>query len=246
MRHPRHRDRKARHDQVVLDALGLILETVHRMSIDTTKMLAAVAAERTENASLRALLIAHVGVETDLSKKLADALKNIPPAGGGDVQAQLDAANKTIADLTTAATQVQADLDTAAGDLAADNQATADAIAANQVGGNPNAVDPALPAVAQANQMPPNTDPIANQQKQPDGVPFAVANDASPQKAPPGNDSTAVDNSDLDTMSSDQLKATASNYGIATDSLTDAEIKARIVDYRKQSADSRAAQLTPA
>lgn len=190
MRHPRHHDRKARHDQVVLDALGLILKTVHQMSIDTSKMLAAVALERSENASLRALLIAHVGVETDLSKKLADALAAIPPAPvGGDLQVQLDAANKTIADLQTAATSVQADLDTAASDLAADNQATADAITANQLSAAQQAptppVDPALPAVAQANLQQPSTDPAAAQQQQPAGVAFAVANDANPQKAAP-------------------------------------------------------------
>lgn len=232
MRHPRHHDRKARHDQVVLDALGLILKTVHQMSIDTTKMLAAVALERSENASLRALLIAHVGVETDLSKKLADALAQIQPAPPptDDVAAlkqqlaDAQASNKALAD---AATSVQADLDQASSDLAADNQATADAISANQLPAAQQAptpqVDPALPAVAQANLRQPSTDPAAAQQLQPAAVPFTVSNDDNPAK---DVNVTAVPGAaEIAKMNTDDLRAEMQRRGGQPAGMSDADMR---------------------
>jgi hypothetical protein len=170
---------------VVLAALGTILETVNLIMLDTTKMLAAVAAERTENASLRALLVQHVGVETGLSKQLADAIaaaKPVPaPAPGVDaaaLQQRIDALTGQLSDLQAAAQSAQNDLDKAASDLSADNEATAAAITANQI-----------PAGEQAAPAPTADQVLANaasaQQIQPAGVAFNVANDANPQKAAP-------------------------------------------------------------
>lgn len=78
--------------------------------IDTARILASVAAERTESASLRALVAANTATMRDLAVRL---------------QAAIDANDPT------AMAQVQADLDQAATDLDADNQAAADAITQN-------------------------------------------------------------------------------------------------------------------
>lgn len=84
--------------------------------IDTSKILAAVAEEKTETASLRALVAAQ-------NKVIADTAAQLKAAG-------VDAA---------ALAHVQADLDQAANDLSTDNAATKDALAANA----PPAADPA-------------------------------------------------------------------------------------------------------
>lgn len=88
--------------------LDSVQETI---MIDTTKILAAVARERTENASLRALLDAKDKIITDS----AAALKAAIDAGGDPV----------------ALAKIQADLDQAATDLDTDSDATEAAINAN-------------------------------------------------------------------------------------------------------------------
>lgn len=86
------------------------LQNEAKLMIDTSKLLAAVADEKTESASLRALVAANSATMKDLSDKLAAAIAANDPA---------------------AMAQVQVDLDQAAADLSADNQAAKDAIAAN-------------------------------------------------------------------------------------------------------------------
>lgn len=95
----------------VLHRLDLILNNQETIMIDTTRILAAVAKERTENASLRALVDAQTKIMTDT----AAALK-----------AAMDAGNDP-----AAIAKVQADLDQAATDLETDNDATDAAVKAN-------------------------------------------------------------------------------------------------------------------
>lgn len=78
--------------------------------IDTSKILAAVAAERTELASWQGLATQLTGVIATQAAALAAAIAASDPA---------------------AIAQVQADLDKAASDLSTDNAAAAAAIAAN-------------------------------------------------------------------------------------------------------------------
>ena len=78
--------------------------------IDTTKLLAEVARERTDSASLRALVTANSTAIADLSAQLAAAIAAGDPA---------------------VLAQVQADLDKVASDLSLDNDAAEAAIAAN-------------------------------------------------------------------------------------------------------------------
>lgn len=94
----------------ILTMLGNILENQETLMIDTSKILAAVAAERTESASLRALVNSQSEAMKDLGAQLQAAIAANDPA---------------------ALAKVQADLDQAATDLSADNDATAQAIAAN-------------------------------------------------------------------------------------------------------------------
>jgi septal ring factor EnvC (AmiA/AmiB activator) len=96
-----------------------ILRALEALMIDTSKILAAVAEERSENASLRKLA-------AEQNKILADTAAQLKAAG-------VDAA---------ALAQVQADLDQAAAELSTDNAATKDAIAANAT----PAAAPAAPA----------------------------------------------------------------------------------------------------
>lgn len=90
--------------------LAPVLANQEKIMIDTSRILASVAAERTESASLRALVAANTATMRDLAVRL---------------QAAIDANDPT------AMAQVQADLDQAATDLDADNQAAADAITQN-------------------------------------------------------------------------------------------------------------------
>lgn len=92
------------------EMLSLVLKNQEKIMIDTKAILAAVAEERTENASLRALVVAQNKVISDTASQLKDALAANDPA---------------------ALAQVQTDLDQAAADLSTDNAATKDAIAAN-------------------------------------------------------------------------------------------------------------------
>jgi hypothetical protein len=90
--------------------LGSIIRNQETSMLDTSKILAAVAAEKTESASLRALVTAQSQAMKDLGTQLQAAISANDPA---------------------ALAKVQADLDQAATDLNADNDAAAAAIAAN-------------------------------------------------------------------------------------------------------------------
>jgi hypothetical protein len=94
----------------ILDRLDRIDERMRLMAIDTSKLLVAVAAERTELKSWEALDAAQTTAMTKLAADLATAIANSDPA---------------------AIAQVQADLDKAATDLSADNAEAAAAITAN-------------------------------------------------------------------------------------------------------------------
>lgn len=90
--------------------LALILKGQTDMAIDTSKILAAVAAERTELKSWETLAAQLTAAITKLAADLAAAIAANDPA---------------------AIAQVQADLDKAATDLSADNAEAAAAITAN-------------------------------------------------------------------------------------------------------------------
>jgi ABC-type transporter Mla subunit MlaD len=96
-------------------------ETLEIVMIDTSKMLAAVAAERTELASWKELSAQQTKAIVDAAQALKDATAAQDPA---------------------ALAAVQADLDKAATDLSADNADAATAIAAN--------ITPAVPATPAA------------------------------------------------------------------------------------------------
>lgn len=99
-----------------LYALGLAIFTrSETIMIDTTKLLAAVAEERTESASLRALVAANTAALTDISAKLKTATDALAAAGADTAQLA----------------QVQADIDQATADLSADSASSKDAVAAN-------------------------------------------------------------------------------------------------------------------
>src|ERR1700704_359874 len=90
--------------------LSLVLTRLESSMIDTSKILAEVAREKTESASLRTLVSGMAASMTDLSAQLKAAIASGDPA---------------------ALAQVQADLDKATTDLSTDNDATAAAITAN-------------------------------------------------------------------------------------------------------------------
>lgn len=111
--------------------LASIAKMVSTNMIDTSKLLAAVAREKTDNDSLRALVVANTTAMATLSKQLADAI----------------AANDPVA-----MQQVQTDLDKASSDLALDSDKTEAALAASvpptqpTSGGVPPVSAPATPA----------------------------------------------------------------------------------------------------
>ena len=105
--------------------LGLIQQTLGKLMIDTSKLLAAVAREKTDNDSLRALVSANTAAMQQLSDELKAAIAAGDPA---------------------AMTAVQADLDKAATDLSLDSDKTEAALAAS-VPPAP-ATSPATPAAA--------------------------------------------------------------------------------------------------
>lgn len=90
--------------------LKIIIANQEKIMIDTSKILAAVAAERTELASWKALADQLTKVIADQAAALAAAIANSDPA---------------------AVAKVQADLDQAATDLSTDNADAAAAITAN-------------------------------------------------------------------------------------------------------------------
>ena len=106
-----HADSEVRQRLIRLEvALKGVVAKQERLMIDTSKLLAAVAEEKTETASLRALADALTTAMKDLSAQLAAAI----------------AANDPVA-----IAQVQKDLDQATAELSTDSQATKDAVAAN-------------------------------------------------------------------------------------------------------------------
>lgn len=94
----------------ILRRTETLLEKMETIMLDTSRLLAAVAEEKTETASLRALAVAQTQAMKDLSAQLAAAIAANDPA---------------------AIAQVQADMDTATNDLSIDSQATKDAVTAN-------------------------------------------------------------------------------------------------------------------
>lgn len=102
-------DAVRRHTETV-GLLKSIIANQEKIMIDTSKILAAVAAERTELASWEALAAAQTKVISDQAAALKTAIAASDPA---------------------ALAQVQADLDKAATDLSSDNAAAAAAITAN-------------------------------------------------------------------------------------------------------------------
>jgi predicted nucleic acid-binding Zn-ribbon protein len=101
-------------DDSCVRAFAEIQRKLGAIMIDTSKLLAAVAREKTDNDSLRALVQANTKAMSDLSSQLADAI------------AKLDAGTDT-----TALEAVQADLDKATADLSLDSDKTEAALAAS-------------------------------------------------------------------------------------------------------------------
>jgi predicted nucleic acid-binding Zn-ribbon protein len=101
-------------DEAAHQRLFEINERVKKIMVDTSKLLAAVAREKTDNDSLRALVEANTKAQKELSTQLADAIAKL--AAGTD---------------TTALDAVQADLDKATADLSLDSDATETALKAN-------------------------------------------------------------------------------------------------------------------
>lgn len=102
-------------DPASAKAFGEIQQKLETLMIDTSKLLAAVAREKTDNDSLRALVTANTQALSLISTQLADAI------------AKLDASGTD----TAALAAVQADLDKAATDLSLDSDKTEAALAAS-------------------------------------------------------------------------------------------------------------------
>lgn len=109
---------------LILAQLAAVTNRQDLIMIDTSKLLAAVAVEQTESASLRALVAANTAALKDVSSQLATL-----QASGGATAAQLQ--------------QVQNDVDAATASLSSDNQAAVDAVAANTI--PPPAPEPLAP-----------------------------------------------------------------------------------------------------
>lgn len=125
--------------RVVLEALHLVARHGDRLSktqqeilVDTKKLLDAVAREKSDSASMRALVVANTKALQDISAQNQDMLKQIADlkaqiAAGGDVAAL----TQQIKDLQDVATAAQNDIDSAASDLSVDSDASEAALAAN-------------------------------------------------------------------------------------------------------------------
>lgn len=100
----------AEHFRRIESMLGNIIDKQEMNMIDTSKILAAVAAEKTKVDSLIALANGQTATMKDLSAQLAAAIASNDPA---------------------ALAQVQADLDQAAADLSAETEAVSTAVDAN-------------------------------------------------------------------------------------------------------------------
>jgi hypothetical protein len=95
--------------------LGTIMQNQEKIMINTANLLAAVARETSDNASLRALVVANTAVQTDISAKLKAATDELAAAGAN----------------IAALAQVQVDLDKATSTLSVDSDASEAALAAN-------------------------------------------------------------------------------------------------------------------
>lgn len=115
----------------VRTSLGSIDNKLRTIMLDTSKLLAAVAREKTDNDSLRALVEANTKAITQLSADLATAIANNDPV---------------------AMQKVQDDLDKAATDLSVDSDKTEAALAANV--SPPSTTTPAPPAPSPVDSSP--------------------------------------------------------------------------------------------
>jgi hypothetical protein len=88
--------------------LSVILDNQESIMIDTSKIIASVAAEKTKVDSLIALANGQSATMKDLSKQLADAIAANDPAAMAQVQADLD---KAASDLDTETASVTAAID---------------------------------------------------------------------------------------------------------------------------------------
>lgn len=114
--HYHHLDAEtAEHLRRMQRQLDHLLKEVINMALDTSKLLASVEKEKTESASMRALVAANTQALGDIKGQLADAIAKLNQQGA-DTQ-----------DLV----KVQADIDKAQTDLDADNAATQAALDAN-------------------------------------------------------------------------------------------------------------------
>jgi ABC-type transporter Mla subunit MlaD len=104
--------------------LRTIIKNQEKIMIDTSKILAAVAAEKTKVDSLIALANGQTATMKNLSTQLAAAIAANDPA---------------------ALAQVQADLDQAAADLSAETEAVSAAVDANTPPAAPAAADSSAP-----------------------------------------------------------------------------------------------------
>ena len=104
-----HQD-KATADQLswIIRGIGTIIRNMEKLMIDTSKVLAAVAAEKTKVDSLIALANGQTAAMKDMASKLAAAIAANDPAAMAQVQADLD---KAADDLSTETAAVSAAID---------------------------------------------------------------------------------------------------------------------------------------
>jgi hypothetical protein len=104
-----HQD-KATADQLswIIRGIGTLNRNMEKIMIDTSKILAAVADEKTKVDSLIALSAGQSATMKDLAAKLAAAIAANDPAATAQVQADLD---KAATDLSTETAAVSAAID---------------------------------------------------------------------------------------------------------------------------------------
>ena len=137
--HYHHLDRPLAEALVQIHSLlGALQSSVNQMQIDTSKLLAEVARQKTDNDSLRALVQAQTTAMAQISQKLADAIEAEDPVA---LQA------------------VQTDLDKATTDLSLDSDKTEAALNANVIPTTAPATP--VPSANAVPQQPPAAPPAA-------------------------------------------------------------------------------------
>jgi archaellum component FlaC len=134
--------------RVVVEALHLLGRHGDRLSqiqqeilVDTKKLLDAVAKEKSDSASMRALVQANTKALQDISTQNQDLVQQIAAlqskidgmgsATDGDKDKQITELKQQVADLQMAADQAQQDIDSAVSDLAVDDAEVQKALQAN-------------------------------------------------------------------------------------------------------------------